>query len=163
MTGADDIKGSWGQDRGPPASRRTQNPARGDISSYLWKEALQVSSDPGGHDLPHLLPLDPRQIPTRAGYQDSQQAKMGHCKQRCHVGMSRTSNSNQQALLLGLAAPGAEGPTTYPKALRVTAAQPYSLMQGRGLARYHTSSALALGHRQASIQMARMVMHLLGP
>lgn len=113
--------------------------------------------------MPHLLPLDPRQIPTLAGYQDSQQAKMGHCKQRCHVGVSRTSNSNQQALLPGLTAPGAEGPMMYPKALRVTAAQPYSLMQGRGLARCHTSSALALGQRQALIQMARMAMHLSGP
>lgn len=80
------------------------------------------------------------------------------------MGVSGTSNSNQQALLPGLTAPGAEGPMTYPKALRVTAAQPYSLMQqGRGLARCHTSSALALGQRQALIQMARMAMHLLGP
>lgn len=79
---------------------------------------LKVSYDPGGYDLPHLLPFPPL-----AGYQDSARAKMGHSKQRCHVGMSRTSDSNQQpeqARLPAPAAPGAEDPTKYPKTLRVS-------------------------------------------
>lgn len=89
--------------RGP----RIPHSGCGDISGYLWKQALQVSYDPRGQD---LFPLDPRWIPTLAGYQDSEQAKMGHSKQRCHMGMSKTSDSKQrleQALLPAPVAPEA--------------------------------------------------------
>lgn len=44
----------------------------------------------------HLFPLDPKQAPTHLGTRILNREKTGHSKQRCRMGMSRTSDSRQQ-------------------------------------------------------------------